>query len=277
MSAPPAARMLAASQPTRGQFASAADPIIQKSAPRMVLGSALASATMIAALANAPTITPAIRRVRRSALAPRAPTRLTASATSTAATEPANAASVTTKSPVNPSANTITAPTAAPPDTPRRYGSASGVLRDPRSRAAGSEPGADQRGEHHPRQPQIAHDGDDGGITMPTQPFEHRREWNRNGSTRDRERGDSEQRRNEEQPIPSPEARQRSVPGWRRFASETAASPSLTDGRATSSVSTTRILLSRAARMIRHRESDCIWDFPIGPARMKSGFLRGAS
>src|ERR1700693_4475685 len=127
--------MLTASQPTRGQFASAADPIIQKSAPRMVFGSALASATMIAALANAPTITPATSKVRRSALAPRAPTRLTASATSTAATEPTNAANVTAKSAVNPSAKTITAPTAAPPDTPSRYGSASGFRSDPWSAA----------------------------------------------------------------------------------------------------------------------------------------------
>ncbi len=97
----------------------------------MVFGSALARATMIAALANAPTMTPAISSVRRSALAPRAPTLLTASATSTAATEPTNAARVTTKSAVNPTANTITAPTAAPPDTPRRYGSASGFRSDP--------------------------------------------------------------------------------------------------------------------------------------------------
>ena len=82
--------------------ASAAEPIIHHSAPRTVFGSALASATMIAALANAPTITPAMSSVRMSPRAPRPPTRLTARATNTAAIPPAKAPSVTTASPVTP-------------------------------------------------------------------------------------------------------------------------------------------------------------------------------
>jgi len=67
--------------------------------------------------------------------APRPPTRLTARATKTAEIPPANAARVTTASPVAPKAYATTAPTAAPPDTPRRYGSASGFRNDPWSAA----------------------------------------------------------------------------------------------------------------------------------------------
>src|SRR3954470_13813925 len=135
MSAPPASATLRASHTTRAQVASAADPIIHHKAPRTVFGAALARATIIAALAKAPTITPAMSRVRRSTLAPRAPARLTARATNTAATPPANAARVITGSRVTPRVKAGTSPTAAPPETPSRYGSASEFRNAPWSTA----------------------------------------------------------------------------------------------------------------------------------------------
>src|SRR5258706_15895466 len=127
--------MLTASHATRRQVASAAEPIIHQRAPRTVLGSARASATMIAAFANAPTTTPAMSRVRTSARVPRPPTRATASVRNTAPIPPTNAARVITASPETPNANATTAPTAAPPETPRRYGSANGLRRAPWSAA----------------------------------------------------------------------------------------------------------------------------------------------
>src|SRR5689334_92042 len=129
--APPTNSTLAASQATRDHVASVADPIIHQRAPRIRFGSALASATMITALANAPTITPAISSVRKSPRVARPPVRPTASVTKTAATLPPNAARVIAASPVAPRANATTAPTAAPPETPSKYGSASGLRRVP--------------------------------------------------------------------------------------------------------------------------------------------------
>ena len=79
----------------------------------------------MAAFANAPTTTPAMSSTRGSARIPLA--RAMPSTRKTAASAPAKAASDRNVGSPRPTAIASTAPTAAPPDTPSRYGSASGV------------------------------------------------------------------------------------------------------------------------------------------------------
>src|ERR1035437_9014476 len=107
------------------QVASLSDPIIHHRALLTVSLVAPASSTITAAFANAPTTTPAMSSTRGSPRAPAA--RATSSTIVTANAAPANAAIGNTASDVKCTATAVTAPTAAPPETPRRYGSASGL------------------------------------------------------------------------------------------------------------------------------------------------------
>src|SRR3954469_24226834 len=106
-------------------LASLTEPIINHSPPRTVLAGALGRRVIIAALANAPTTTPPMISTRGSPRVPDACATNNVSATAT--TAPANEARGS-KGKAGPTPTAGTAPAAAPPDTPRRYGSASVFL-----------------------------------------------------------------------------------------------------------------------------------------------------
>src|SRR3954469_21956821 len=114
--------------PTVVMLASPTEPIIHHSAPRTVLAGSFARRIIIAALANAPTTTPPMMSTRGAPRVPDACATNRVSATATIA--PANDARGSSVN-VSPIPTARTAPAAAPPDTPRRYGSGRGVLTDP--------------------------------------------------------------------------------------------------------------------------------------------------
>ena len=113
----------------------------------------------MAALANAPTTTPAMSTTR--AIAAPARRARDEQRERHGAERAGERRRAERAAPGACSATAITAPTAAPPDTPSRYGSASALrVRALQRGAGGAEPRAHERGEQHARQPQLAHDGD---------------------------------------------------------------------------------------------------------------------
>ncbi len=107
------------------------EPMIQNMAARYCSRSAKVSRSRMQALKNAPTTTPASRSTRVSRMRPTL--RAIPKTSPIASNAPANAArgSASVETAARPNTVAPTAPTAAPPEMPRMYGSASGL----RSRA----------------------------------------------------------------------------------------------------------------------------------------------
>ena len=225
---------------------------------------------MIAALANAPTTTPAMSRTRGS---PRDPA---ARATTNSAAAPRRSRRRTPRAGGSrrrtPSVVAITAPTAAPPDTPSRYGSASGFrMRALERGARHAESRADEHGQRDARKPQRTHDHRGRACRRP-----------RNASTtadeRNADRADAiatnaamrEQRRDEHDP-----ARQRHRSAHRRRDEQASRlrrppRPSCTDGRRRDRVERQNVPVAHRGNA-RHAVGERHRSLAVGPVRTKSG------
>ena len=224
---------------------------------------------MIAAFAKAPITTPAMRSARASARPPAA--RATSSAAPMAAAAPAKAASGSAPAAEMPAATAITAPTAAPPLTPSRYGSASALRSEPCSAApampspAPTSSAIATRGTRSPRT--IA------TVSASPPPLSARATSPSEIGTLPCAIAASARSASSAKASAHQSARVTASlsPGAAGSRDSTAASPSRTEGRPTSIVSTTITCPSRTARTSCHAASSRMCLAPSGPASTIAG------